>query len=125
MVVGVKTKKDERKKKKEGVLEGCLLFYFLLFCFSQSFFVIVILVQIWLFFFCYFEDSITFEYLKFLIVILFGRWEKSGFVVCEFEFRFKYEISVTAYIIGESLVAYQIEYVADECPCRQFQTLIS
>ena len=73
MVVGVETKKEEREKKKEGVLEGCLLFSFLLFClFSQSFFLLVILVQIWLCF-CYFEDSITFESLTFLIVILFGR----------------------------------------------------
>ena len=31
----------------------------------------------------------------------------------------------TGYIIGGSLVAYQIGYVADRCPCRQFQTLIS
>ena len=30
----------------------------------------------------------------------------------------------TAYIIGESLVAYQIGYVADRCTRRQFQTLI-
>ena len=37
----------------------------------------------------------------------------------------EFEISVTAYIIGESLVAYQIGYVADRCPRRQFQTLIS
>ena len=49
-MVGVETKKDERKKKKEGVLKGCLLFSFLLFClFSQSFLQLVILVQIWLF----------------------------------------------------------------------------
>ena len=35
----IKTKEDERKEKKEGVLEGCLLFSFLLFClFSQGFF---------------------------------------------------------------------------------------
>ena len=39
----MKTKEDERKKKKEEVLEGCLLFPFLLFClffnglFSNSF----------------------------------------------------------------------------------------
>ena len=32
---------------------------------------------------------------------------------------------VTAYIIGGSLVAYQIGYVVDRCPRRQFQTLIS
>ena len=29
---GVMTKEDERKKKKEGVLEGLLLFTFLIFC---------------------------------------------------------------------------------------------
>ena len=37
----------------------------------------------------------------------------------------EFEISATAYIIGESLVAYQIGYVADRCPRRQIQTLIS
>ena len=37
----------------------------------------------------------------------------------------EFEISATAYIIGESLVAYQIGYVSDRCPPRQFQTLIS
>ena len=31
----------------------------------------------------------------------------------------------TAYIIGGSLVTYQIGYVADRCPRRQFQTLVS
>ena len=31
----------------------------------------------------------------------------------------------TAYIIGGSLVAYQIGYVANMCPSRQFYTLIS
>ena len=36
----------------------------------------------------------------------------------------KFEIFVTAYIIGGSLVAYQIGYVTDRCPRRQFQTLI-
>ena len=35
----IKTKEDERKKKKEGVLEGCLLFSFLLFCLFSSRFV--------------------------------------------------------------------------------------
>ena len=48
----IKRKEDERKKKKEGVLEGCPLFSFLLFgLFSQAFFLVVILVQIWLSFF--------------------------------------------------------------------------
>ena len=28
----IKTKENERKKKKQGVLEGCVLFSFLLFC---------------------------------------------------------------------------------------------
>ena len=37
----------------------------------------------------------------------------------------EFGISATAYIIEESLVAYQIGYVADRCPRRQFQTLIS
>ena len=37
----------------------------------------------------------------------------------------EFEIFVTAYIIGGSLVAYQIGYVIDRCPRRQFQTLIS
>ena len=35
----MKTKEDERKKKKEGVLEDCLLFSFLLFCLFFSRFV--------------------------------------------------------------------------------------
>ena len=77
MVVGIKKK---RGRKKEGVLEGCLLFSFLLFClFSQGIFLVVILVQIWLCFLC-FEDSISFEFLKFSVVLLFGRWEESGLV---------------------------------------------
>ena len=36
-----------------------------------------------------------------------------------------FEIFATAYIIGGSLVAYQIGYVADRCPSRQLQTLIT
>ena len=35
----------------------------------------------------------------------------------------EFENFVTAYIIGRSLVAYQIGYVADRYPRRQFQTL--
>ena len=35
------------------------------------------MVQIWL---C-FGDSIGFESLEFLVVLLFGRWEESGLVV--------------------------------------------
>ena len=68
------TKEDERKKKKEGVLEGCLLFSFLfLFVFSWLFnWGVVILVQIWSCFLC-FEDSSGFEFLKFLIMLLLGR----------------------------------------------------
>ena len=72
MVVGVETKKG-RKKEKQGRGFGRLPSFFFppfLFVFSK-FFLLVILVQIWLCF-CYFEDSITFEFLKFLIVILFG-----------------------------------------------------
>ena len=30
----------------------------------------------------------------------------------------EFEISATAYIIGESLIAYQIGHVADRCPRR-------
>ena len=37
----------------------------------------------------------------------------------------RYKKQYSDYIIGESLVAYQIGYVADRCPRRQFQTLIS
>ena len=37
----------------------------------------------------------------------------------------EFEIFATAHIIGRSLVAYQLGYVADRCPGRQFQTLIS
>ena len=37
----------------------------------------------------------------------------------------EFEIFVTVYIIGGSLVGYQIGYVVDRCPRRQFQTLIS
>ena len=37
----------------------------------------------------------------------------------------EFEIFATAYIIEGSLVAYQIGYVADRCPRRQFQTLIA
>ena len=37
----------------------------------------------------------------------------------------EYEIFDTAYIIGGPLVTYQIEYLPDTCPHRQFQTLIS
>ena len=37
----------------------------------------------------------------------------------------EFEISASAYIIGESLVAYQIGYVAHRYPRGQFQTLIS
>ena len=37
----------------------------------------------------------------------------------------EFEIFVTAYIIGGSLVVYQIGYVADRHPHRQFPTLIS
>ena len=37
----------------------------------------------------------------------------------------EFKIFATAYIIGGSLVAYQIGYVADRCSRRQFQTLIS
>ena len=66
MVVNNKNKRG-RKKGKEGVLEGCLLFSSLLSClFSQGFFLVGILVQIWLCFLC-FEDSISLEVLKFLI----------------------------------------------------------
>ena len=36
----------------------------------------------------------------------------------------EFEIFVTADIIGGSLVAYQIEYVVDRYPRRQFQTII-
>ena len=46
----IKANEDERKKKKKGVLEGCLLFSFLLFCwFFSSLFDLgnVFLVQIW------------------------------------------------------------------------------
>ena len=65
----IKTKEDERKKKKEGILEGCFLFYFLLFCwfFSCLFILGNFLVQIWSFFFLYFEDLNGFEFLKFWI----------------------------------------------------------
>ena len=34
-----------------------------------------------------------------------------------------FEIFATAYIIGGSLVAYQIGYVADKCPRSQFEFL--
>ena len=37
----------------------------------------------------------------------------------------EFKIFATAYIIGGSLVAYQIGYFADRCPRRQFKTLIS
>ena len=37
----------------------------------------------------------------------------------------EFEIFAIVYIIGGSLVAYQIGYVADRCPRRQFQILIS
>ena len=37
----------------------------------------------------------------------------------------EFEIFVTAYIIEDSLIAYQIGYVVNRCPRRQFQTLIS
>ena len=40
----------------------------------------MILVQIWSFFLC-FEDSSDFEFLKFLIILLFGRWEEFELVV--------------------------------------------
>ena len=36
----------------------------------------------------------------------------------------EFEIFATAYIIGGSLVAYEIGYVAERCPRRQFQTVI-
>ena len=62
-------KEHEREEKKEGVLKGRLLFSFLLFClFSHGIFLVVILVQIWLCVLC-FEDSITFESLKFLNIL--------------------------------------------------------
>ena len=38
---------------------------------------------------------------------------------------FEFEIFTTSYIIGGSLVAYKIGYVADRYPGRRFQTLIS
>ena len=81
MVVGNKDRRG-RKKEKEGRGFGRLPSFFIppfLFVFSR-FFLVVILVQIWLCF-LYFEDSISFEFLKFLIVILSGRWEESGLVV--------------------------------------------
>ena len=52
----------------EGVLEGCLLFSCLLFlCFVLCFL-------------C-FEDLNGFEFLKFLIILLFGRWEEFELVM--------------------------------------------
>ena len=70
------------KNKKEGVLEGCLLFYFLSFCwFSHScLFWVIIFVQIWSCF-LYFEDWNGFEFLKFWIILFFGLWEEFRFVV--------------------------------------------
>ena len=74
MVVGNKNKRGQKKEKE-------ILYSFLIFClFSQGFFLVVILVQIWWCYLC-FEDSISFEFLKFLIVLLFGRWEGSGLIV--------------------------------------------
>ena len=77
----IKTKKDKRKKKKEGILEGSLLFYFLLFCW---FLIIVDLRTIFWFKikrFSYFESSNGFKFLKFWIILLFGPYDQLGFVV--------------------------------------------
>ena len=78
----IKTKEDERKKKKKGVLEGCLLLSFLLFClFSHGcLFKVVILVQIYSCF-LYFKDSRGFKFLKFWIVLFFKRWMEFELVV--------------------------------------------
>ena len=73
MVVG-NNDKTGRKKAKEGRGFGRLpsfVFPPFLFVFSR-FFLVVFLVQIWLSFLC-FEDSISVEFLKFSIVLLFGR----------------------------------------------------
>ena len=68
MVVGNKDKTG-RKKENEGRGFGRLPSF--LFVFSR-FFLMVILVEIWLCFLL-FEDSISFELLKFLIMPLLGR----------------------------------------------------
>ena len=70
MVVANKDKR-ERKKGNEGRGFGRLpSFYFpsFLFVFSRLF-LVVILVQIWLCFLC-FEDSISFEFLKFTLLYI-------------------------------------------------------
>ena len=64
-----KTKEDERKKKKEGIVEGCLLFSFDL---GNVF---------WSKFGRFFEDSNGLEFLEFWIELLFGRWREFEFVV--------------------------------------------
>ena len=66
----IKTKEDERKKKKQGILEGCLLFPFLLFCW----FLIIVYFKKFLWskfgcFFLYFEGLNNFEFLKFWKVL--------------------------------------------------------
>ena len=81
MVVGGRDKNGRKKEKEGRGFERLLSFLSPPFLFVLSrFFLLVILVQIWLYFLC-FGESITFEFLTFLIVILFGRWEESGFVV--------------------------------------------
>ena len=75
------TKKDKRKKKKEGVLQGCLLFSFLLFCW---FLIIVDPTKcVWFQFgrFLYFDSSKGFEFLKFWIIPLFGRYTGMNLVL--------------------------------------------
>ena len=67
------------------------------------------------------KEVYKFSYLQFLISCIFLVSIKnmiSNYLV-------EFEIFTTSYIIGGSLVAYQIGYVADRCPRRQFLTLIS
>ena len=71
MVVGGRDKRGRKKEKEGRSFRRLPSLYFSPFLFVfQKFFLLVILIQIWLYFLC-FGDSITFEFLKFLIVILF------------------------------------------------------
>ena len=81
MVVGNKDKRGREKEKEGRGFGRSPSFFFPPFClFSYSFIEVVILVQIWSCFLC-FEDSSGFEFLKILIILLFGRWKEFESVV--------------------------------------------
>ena len=93
MVVGY-TDKRGRKKEKEGRGFGRLPYFFFppsLCVFSWLFnSSVVILVQSCSCFLC-FEDSSGFEFLKFLIILLVGRWKEFELVVI----RVRVQVSIS------------------------------